>query len=220
MLKATPLNIADMHKATIAALVLGALGLAASAGSIYFGFESEMEFAREQGRSEQYGEEIWTGNTPTRFEGELSFTSLYPVFIQETRDADVTLVGGDEQNRFVPCDSGDDPFGCDIYFQEGGVDYRLLGMIWIGDSGDWEVIFSGDVTGDSKVMIREMLTMSNGVQFVGLGCLGSVFSCLALLVGIIFAFTLKGNKAPSEQVVYAPGSFDLEGQHDGPTNIN
>ena len=70
-----------MHKATIAALVLGTLGLAASAGSIYFGFESEMEFAREQGRSEQYGEEIWTGNTPTRFEGELSFTSLYPVFI-------------------------------------------------------------------------------------------------------------------------------------------
>ena len=62
MWKAPLSNIADMHKATIAALVLGALGLAASAGSIYFGFESEMEFAREQGRSEQYGEEIWTGN--------------------------------------------------------------------------------------------------------------------------------------------------------------
>ena len=209
-----------MHKATIAALVLGALGLAASAGSIYFGFQSEMEFAREQGRSGQHGEEIWTGNTPARFEGELSFTSNYLVFIEETRDADVTLVGGDENNRFIPCDSRDDPFGCGYYFQEGGANYRNLGWILIVDSGDYEVIFSGDVTGGSKVMIREVPTMSNGAQFVGLGCLGSVFSCLALLVGIIFAFTLKGNKAPSEQVVYAPGSFDLEGQHDGPTNNN
>jgi len=209
-----------MHKAAIAALILGAMGLVASAGSIYFGIQSEIEYIGEQARSDEFGEELWTGNTPTRFEGELSFTNIYFVFIEETRDADVTLIGEDDANRFNPCDSGRNAMTCDMIYREGGLDYRILGTIEISDAGDWEVVFSGDVTGGSKVMIRELPMFNNGVKLAGLGCFGSVFSCLALLVGIILVFTLKENKAPSKQFVYTPGSIVSEDQQDGPSTTS
>ncbi len=146
---------------------------------------------------------------------------MYMAFIEETRDADVTLVGGDEGNRFIPCDSEElDRNSCDLGYEEDGIDYRILGWIQIMDSGEWQVRFSGDVTGGSKVMIREIEMFSDGIAFVGIGCFGSIASCLMVLVGVILAFTLKGTKVSSNQVVYTSGSFVLEGQQEGPPNNN
>ena len=210
-----------MHKATIATLIVGLLGFVISAGAIYSGMQNQMDYFEEQGASGEFGEELWTGNTPARFEGDMSFTNMYWVFIEETRDADVTLVGGDDGNRFIPCDSEDfDDNLCYLRYKEGDMDYRPLGVIQIMDSGEWQVRFSGDVTGGSKVMIREIEMFSDGIAFVGIGCFGSIASCLMVLVGVILAFTLKGTKVSSNQVVYTSGSFVLEGQQEGPPNNN
>ncbi len=170
MLKSPSSPIGYMHKATIATLIVGLLGFVISAGAIYSGMQNQMDYFEEQGASGEFGEELWTGNTPARFEGDMSFTNMYWVFIEETRDADVTLVGGDDGNRFIPCDSEDfDDHVCYLRYKEGDMDYRPLGVIQIMDSGEWQVRFSGDVTGGSKVMIRETEMLSDGIAFVGIG---------------------------------------------------
>jgi len=220
MLKSPSSPIGYMHKATIATLIVGLLGFVISAGAIYSGMQNQMDYFEEQGASGEFGEELWTGNTPARFEGELRPTSMYWVFIEETRDADVTLIGGDDENRFVPCDSREFDIDCDIGYQGDGVDYRLLGLIQIVDSKEWEVSFSGDVTGGSKVTIREISMLGDGFAIFGVGCFGSIASCLMVLVGVILAFTLKGTKASSNQVAYTSGSFVLEGQQEDPPNNN
>ncbi len=210
-----------MHKATIATLIVGLLGFVISAGAIYSGIQQQTDYMEKQGASGRFGEETWAGNTYATFEGDMSFTNMYWVFIEETRDADVTLVGGDDGNRFIPCDSEDlDDNLCYLRYKEGDMDYRPLGVIQIMDSGEWQVRFSGDVTGGSKVMIREIEMFSDGIAFVGIGCFGSIASCLMVLVGVILAFTLKGTKVSSNQVVYTSGSFVLEGQQEGPPNNN
>ena len=210
-----------MHKATIATLIVGLLGFVISAGAIYSGIQQQTDYMEKQGASGRFGEETWAGNTYATFEGDMSFTNMYWVFIEETRDADVTLVGGDDGNRFIPCDSEDfDDNLCYLRYKEGDMDYRPLGVIQIMDSGEWQVRFSGDVTGDSWVMIRQSGMFSDGLTFVGVGCFGSIASCLMVLVGVILAFTLKGNKGPSEQVVYTSGSFVLEDRQDDPPNNN
>ncbi len=222
MLKSPSSPIGYMHKATIATLIVGLLGFVISAGAIYSGMQQQMDYFENQGASGEWvGEEVWTGKTPAIFEGDLSFSYMYMAFIEETRDADVTLVGGDEGNRFIPCDSEElDRNSCDLGYEEDGIDYRILGWIQIMDSGEWQVRFSGDVTGDSRVMIRQSGMFSDGLTFVGVGCFGSIASCLMVLVGVILAFTLKGNKGPSEQVVYTSGSFVLEDRQDDPPNNN
>jgi len=210
-----------MHKATIATLIVGLLGFVISAGAIYSGIQQQTDYMEKQSASGRFGEETWAGNTYATFEGDMSFTNMYWVFIEETRDADVTLVGGDDGNRFIPCDSEDfDDNLCYLRYKEGDMDYRPLGVIQIMDSGEWQVRFSGDVTGGSKVMIREIEMLSDGIAFVGIGCFGSIASCLMVLVGVILAFTLKGTKVSSNQVVYTSGSFVLEGQQEGPPNNN
>jgi hypothetical protein len=190
-----------VHKATIVLLSIGTFGFLVSAGAIYTGIGQQQEVWERE--ADELGKDFWTGKTPATFEGELSFTSFYPVFIEETRDADVTLVGGDEESRFVPCIENN---WCGKGFTEGSVDYRLLGIVQVMETDEWKVRFSGDVTGGSEVVIREAEIMGGGVTVIAMGCFGSVASCMAIFVGVLLAFTLKGDKGGTNRVVYTPQS--------------
>ncbi|MBR40272.1 MAG: hypothetical protein CMA89_00030 [Euryarchaeota archaeon] len=184
-----------MHKAAVALLIVGILGLLLSSGTIFGGREMAMdEFERE---FETKGDDLWEGTTYSSFEGRMTVAAFYPVFIEETRDAEVTLVGEDENSRFIPCDESR---WCHHDYQEDGERYRLLGHIEVAESGDWEVRFSGDVTGGSKVMIREASILNEGAIIAGIGCFGSVASCCMILLGAILAFTLKSGGAGDSRV--------------------
>ena len=67
------------------------------------------------------------------------------------------------------------------------------------------VISAGSIYFGSQSEIEDVPKFNYGGQLVGLGCLGAVFSCFALYVGIILALTLRGNQPTSGQVILVPG---------------
>jgi hypothetical protein len=131
------------------------------------------------------GDEYWTGNTPTTFSGELSQMSIYYVFIEEGRDVSVELIGEDAYSRFYPCDEDD---SCDLLYVPG---YTYVGDISVASSGTWEIKFSGDVVGDSDVMIRSFTMPINELIGMAAGCGGLCGALLLLIIGGVTAFTLK-----------------------------
>ena len=149
---------------------------------------------------EEGNTELWTGKTPGTFEGEMHPTSIYPVFVQEYRSVDVELLDGDENSRFVPCE---EDYSCESFYEPG---YTYVGDVYVSYSDTWRVRFSGDVTGDSDVMIREMSMDVPGIMALGFGCMGVCFSLLVLGVGVIFVFTLKeSHNDPSSEVAFVSG---------------
>ena len=81
------------------------------------------------------------------------------------------------------------------------------------------VISAGSIYFGSQSEIEDVPKFNYGGQLVGLGCLGTVFSCFALFVGIILALTLRGNQPTSGQVILVPGSSGSRGQNgDSPNN--
>ena len=127
-------------------------------------------------------------------------TSIYPVFVQEYRSVDVELLDGDENSRFVPCE---EDYSCGSFYEPG---YTYVGDVYVSYSDTWRVRFSGDVTGDSDVMIREMSMDVPGILALGFGCMGVCFSLLVLGVGVIFVFTLKeSHNDPPSEVAFVSG---------------
>ena len=81
------------------------------------------------------------------------------------------------------------------------------------------VISAGSIYFGSQSEIEDVPEFNYGGQLVGLGCLGTVFSCFALFVGMILALTLRGNQPTSGQVILVPGSSGSGGQNgDSPNN--
>ena len=129
---------------------------------------------------------IWTGKSFTTYEGELSSSSAYPIFVQELRSVDVELLDGDQTSRFFSCE---EDYSCDSIYEPG---YSYVGYVLVSHSDTWRIKFSGDVIGDSDVMIKQVpLSDDEGVLQLGLGCSGICVSLLFFGVGLIFALTLK-----------------------------
>lgn len=80
------------------------------------------------------------------------------------------------------------------------------------------VISAGSIYFGSQSEIEDVPKFNYGGQLVGLGCLGTVFSCFALYVGIILALTLRGNQPTSGQVILVPDSSGSGRQNGGPPN--
>tara|TARA_B100001778_G_C18348562_1_gene520863 strand:+ start:213 stop:671 length:459 start_codon:yes stop_codon:yes gene_type:complete len=81
------------------------------------------------------------------------------------------------------------------------------------------VISAGSIYFGSQSEIEDDPKFNYGGQLVGLGCLGTVFSCFALFVGMILALSLRGNQPTSGQVILVPGSSGAGGQNgDSPNN--
>ena len=80
------------------------------------------------------------------------------------------------------------------------------------------VISAGSIYFGSQSEIEDVPKFNYGGQLVGLGCLGTVFSCFALFVGMILALALRGNQPTSGQVILVPGSSGSGGQNGDPPN--
>jgi len=81
------------------------------------------------------------------------------------------------------------------------------------------VISAGSIYFGSQSEIEDVPKFRYGGQLFGLGCLGTVFSCFALFVGMILALALRVNQPTSGQVILVPGSSGPEGQNgDSPDN--
>ena len=115
-----------MHTVTKITLGIGLLLLIVSAIATSGGFSSFMNEMTEE--VEGGGTEVWTGQTPATFEGEMNPTSFYPVFVQEGRSVDVELVDGDVNSRFVPCE---EDFSCGSFYEPG---YTYVGDVIVSYS--------------------------------------------------------------------------------------
>tara|TARA_B100000614_G_scaffold7260_1_gene6721 strand:- start:82 stop:540 length:459 start_codon:yes stop_codon:yes gene_type:complete len=77
------------------------------------------------------------------------------------------------------------------------------------------MISAGSIYFGSQSEIEKVPNINYGSQLVGLGCIGTVFSCMALFVGTILALTLRGNQATSGQVILVPSSPGSGEQNSG-----
>ena len=132
------------------------------------------------------GVEVWSGTAPDTYEGNFEIMNTYPVFVEEGKTVDVTVVGGDGDNRFIPCE--EEPNDCDYYDWPG---HTYVGQVSVYTPGTWEVEFSG--TG--SVVVTEMEVDIGGVMSIFGGMMGFCCSFCVIGLGVIFIFTLKDNKA-------------------------
>ncbi|MDG1534109.1 MAG: hypothetical protein P8Q35_06705 [Candidatus Thalassarchaeaceae archaeon] len=172
-----------MHVMTKVTLSIGGVLLLISTAALVIGGASFGD-AIEDFDPNSPGDEYWTGNTPTTFTGKLNLLSRYHVFVEEDRSVSVELIDGNEYSRFYPCEELN---SCDLY--EPG--YTYVGEISVESSGTWEIKFSGDVVGDSDVMIHEEKFPLGGIMGLGGGCCGLCGALLLLIIGGIMALTLK-----------------------------
>ena len=132
------------------------------------------------------GVEVWSGTAPDTYEGNFEIMNTYPVFVEEGKTVDVTVVGGDGDNRFIPCE--EEPNDCGYYDWPG---HTYVGQVSVYTPGTWEVEFSG--TG--SVVVTEMAVDIGGVMSIFGGMMGFCCSFCVIGLGVIFIFTLKDNKA-------------------------
>jgi hypothetical protein len=160
-------------------------------------------FEDSQENPEGGSTEVWTGKSFSTYEGTMGPNSVYPIFVQELRSVDVELLDGDADSRFVPCD---EDYSCGMLEEPG---YEYVGYVYVSHTDTWRVRFSGDVIGDSDVMIRQVNIMDDtGVTALGLGCTGLCLSLLVLLVGMIFGLTLKDRQTdPLSDVSFVEGVY-------------
>ncbi|MCH1592031.1 MAG: hypothetical protein L7R66_03455 [Candidatus Thalassarchaeaceae archaeon] len=172
-----------MHLLTKATFGLGTVILVLSIFIASNGWSSMIE---DVSREEEGSTEVWSGKSFSTYEGELSSSYVYPIFVQELRSVDVELLDGDALSRFVPCEEDN---SCNAIYEPG---YTYVGYVDVFHSGTWRIKFSGDVIGDSDVMIRGVpMTDDGSILQLGLGCSGICISFLLLGTGIVFALTLK-----------------------------
>jgi len=132
------------------------------------------------------GVEVWSGTAPDTYEGNFEIMNTYPIFVEEGKTVDVTVVGGDGDNRFIPCE--EEPNDCGYYDWPG---HTYVGQVSVYTPGTWEVEFSG--TG--SVVVTEMAVDIGGVMSIFGGMMGFCCSFCVIGLGVIFIFTLKDNKA-------------------------
>ena len=122
-----------MHVMTKVTLGLGAVLFVISGIAVVIG-GVELDSALEEVTPNSVGYEYWTGDTSTEFNGELKWSSVYFVFVEEGYEVDVEVSGG---GYFESCEEYGD---CDDFDVFPGYDY--IGDLEVDGSGDYEVDFS------------------------------------------------------------------------------
>ena len=140
-------------------------------------------------------EEIFAGDAPTDWEGELDMFSIYLVYVEEGSNVSAEIVGGNEYNRFVSC--SEDYTCSDTHTQSG---YSYIGYLSVENDGFYRVEFSGE--GD--VLVAESEVEVGGLLAAGIGFWCGCCSVLILIVGLIMALVMKDN-APAQILVMPQG---------------
>lgn len=140
------------------------------------------------------GSEKWSGTSPTTYEGNFEVTNIYYVFVKDGATVDISVVGGDDDNRFMPCSEDS---SCDSHDWPG---HTYVGGISIYTAGDWEIEF----TGEGDVVITEtIIDMGSALSFTG-GFGGICCSFCILGLGVIFIFALKDPPQQTGVLVMPP----------------
>ena len=144
---------------------------------------AEVDSAFEDVAPNSVGDEFWTGDSSSDFNGKLKWDAVYYVFVEEGYEVDVDVSGS---GYFESCEYWDD---CEFFDVIPGYDY--IGDIAVDTSGDYEVDFSETQGRIVDVKITEEDIPVGGLLGLGGGCCGICGALLLLIIGGIMAFTLK-----------------------------
>ena len=191
-----------MQKLTVTLVAAGLIGIILSTLFTISSVNNLFTEVTDSAESfEENGVVIWEGNSPATFEGELVLTSIYAVLIEDGRQVDVELIGGDgETNTFTPCE-----VGCGASEDPG---YYLAGTVSISDGGIWKIRFSGDVVGDSDLRIKEFKVPFHVEESVSVlfGVGGCCISIVFLVAGAIVGFSSKREKVQHVEWIPVSGN--------------
>ena len=171
-----------MHIMTKVTLGLGAVLFVISSIAFVIG-GAELDSALEEVTPNSVGYEYWTGDTSTEFNGELKWSSVYFVFVEEGYEVDVDVSGS---GYFESCEEYGD---CDDFDVFPGYDY--IGDLEVDVSGDYEVDFSETEGRIIDVKITEEEIPVGGLLGAFGGCCGICGALFLLIVGGVMALTLK-----------------------------
>lgn len=178
-----------MRTAPKVTLIVGAVMLVASILAVVVGIGStDLDFHANS-------EEIFAGDAPTDWEGELDMFSIYLVYVEEGSNVSAEIVGGNEYNRFVSC--SEDYTCSDSHTQSG---YSYIGYLSVENDGFYRVEFSGE----GNVLVAESEVEVGGLLAAGIGFWCGCCSVLILIVGLIMALVMKDN-APAQILVMPQG---------------
>ena len=144
---------------------------------------AELDSALEEVTPNSVGYEYWTGDTSTEFNGELKWSSVYFVFVEEGYEVDVDVSGS---GYFESCEEYGDCVDFDVF---PGYDY--IGDLEVDVSGDYEVDFSETEGRIIDVKITEEEIPVSGLLGAFGGCCGICGALFLLIVGGVMALTLK-----------------------------
>tara|TARA_B100000214_G_scaffold7885_1_gene5736 strand:- start:188 stop:793 length:606 start_codon:yes stop_codon:yes gene_type:complete len=144
---------------------------------------AELDSALEEVTPNSVGYEYWTGDTSTEFNGELKWSSVYFVFVEEGYEVDVDVSGS---GYFESCEEYGD---CDDFDVFPGYDY--IGDLEVDVSGDYEVDFSETEGRIIDVKITEEEIPVGGLLGAFGGCCGICGALFLLIVGGVMALNLK-----------------------------
>ena len=144
---------------------------------------AELDSALEEVTPNSVGYEYWTGDTSTEFNGELKWSSVYFVFVEEGYEVDVDVSGS---GYFESCEEYGD---CDDFDVFPGYDY--IGDLEVDVSGNYEVDFSETEGRIIDVKITEEEIPVGGLLGAFGGCCGICGALFLLIVGGVMALTLK-----------------------------
>ncbi|MCH2638386.1 MAG: hypothetical protein MKZ68_00570 [Candidatus Thalassarchaeum sp.] len=171
-----------MHVMTKVTLGLGTVLFVISSIAFVIG-GAELDSALEEVTPNSVGYEYWTGDTSTEFNGELKWSSVYYVFVEEGYEVDVEVSGS---GYFESCEEYGD---CDDFDVFPGYDY--IGDLEVDVSGDYEVDFSETEGRIIDVKITEEEIPVSGLLGAFGGCCGICGALFLLIVGGVMALTLK-----------------------------
>ena len=171
-----------MHIMTKVTLGLGTVLFVISSIAFVIG-GAELDSALEEVTPNSVGYEYWTGDTSTEFNGELKWSSVYFVFVEEGYEVDVDVSGS---GYFESCEEYGD---CDDFDVFPGYDY--IGDLEVDVSGNYEVDFSETEGRIIDVKITEEEIPVGGLLGAFGGCCGICGALFLLIVGGVMALTLK-----------------------------
>ena len=129
------------------------------------------------------GNDYWTGDTSSGFNGGLRWDAIYYVFVEEGYDVEIDVSGS---GYFESCEVWGD---CELYDVFPGYDY--IGDIGVDTSGEYEVEFSETQGRIIDVKMTEEDIPVGGLLGAFGGCCGICGALFLLIIGGVLALTLK-----------------------------
>lgn len=183
-----------MHKFTKWMLVLGIVLTLISFIVMVVGYGFAFEQILEEDEEEIDWNLEWSGPSPNSWDASnLDSGKFVYVFASVEDQVEVSLIGADENNYFIDCESQDSCFsGVSI---TTGREVSYIGELEYSGERDVRTLeFSGDGEIEIYTSDYDDLAGSEGFFLAGLGIFGCCCGVFFLLIGGVSAFMVKDNK--------------------------